>query len=174
MQDMAPAGKTTQDIETGKTEVATLAAGCFWGVEEAFRTTPGVRSTRVGYTGGETAEPDYRAVCTGTTGHAEAVEVEFEPSRVSFAQLLEIFWENHDPTTLNRQGPDMGTQYRSAVYYHNEAQQAEALASKERRQASGKHRRPIVTEISPASAFYPAEEYHQRYLLKRGMPGCHI
>jgi peptide-methionine (S)-S-oxide reductase len=174
MQDKAPTGKTTQDSHIGKTGIATFAAGCFWGVEETFRITPGVLSTRVGYCGGETPDPDYRAVCTGTTGHAEAVEVEFDPARISFPQLLEVFWENHDPTTLNRQGPDMGTQYRSAVYYHDEAQKAEAQASKERRQASGKHRRPIVTEISPASAFYRAEEYHQRYLSKRGMPGCRI
>lgn len=174
MQEKAPTGMTKLDSQSGKTGIATFAAGCFWGVEETFRTTPGVLSTSVGYTGGETADPDYRAVCTGTTGHAEAVEVEFDPSRVSFPQLLEVFWENHDPTTLNRQGPDMGTQYRSAVFYHDEAQKAEAQASKERRHASGKHRRPIVTEINPASAFYRAEEYHQRYLLKRGMPGCHI
>jgi peptide-methionine (S)-S-oxide reductase len=155
-------------------EVATFAAGCFWGVEETFRRTHGVLNTAVGYSGGSTPDPDYRAVCNGDTGHAEAVEVEFDPAQVGFGQLLEIFWENHDPTTLNRQGPDVGTQYRSAVYYHNEAQKAEAMASKERRQASGKHRRPIVTEITPASAFFRAEEYHQRYLAKRGMPGCHL
>lgn len=155
-------------------EVATFAAGCFWGVEETFRRTPGVLNTAVGYSGGSTPDPDYRAVCNGDTGHAEAVEVEFDPAQVSFAQLLDIFWENHDPTTLNRQGPDLGTQYRSAVYYHNDAQKAEAMASKERRQASGKHRKPIVTEITPASAFFRAEEYHQRYLAKRGMPGCHL
>ena len=155
-------------------EVATFAAGCFWGVEETFRRTPGVLSTTVGYSGGSTPDPDYHAVCNGDTGHAEAVEVEFDPAQVSYSRLLEIFWENHDPTTLNRQGPDVGTQYRSAVYYHGEAQKAEALASKERRQASGKHRRPIVTEITPASAFFRAEEYHQRYLAKRGMPGCHL
>lgn len=155
-------------------EVATFAAGCFWGVEETFRRTPGVLNTAVGYTGGSTPDPDYRAVCNGDTGHAEAVQVEFDPSQVSFAQLLEIFWENHDPTTLNRQGPDVGTQYRSAVYWHGDAQKAEAAASRERRQASGKHRRPIVTEIAPASPFFRAEEYHQRYLAKRGMPGCHL
>lgn len=155
-------------------EVATFAAGCFWGVEETFRRTPGVLNTAVGYSGGSTPDPDYRAVCNGDTGHAEAVEVEFDPARVSFAQLLDIFWENHDPTTLNRQGPDVGAQYRSAVFYRNEAQRAEAAASKERRQASGKYRKPIVTEITPASSFFRAEEYHQRYLAKRGMPGCHL
>ncbi len=155
-------------------EVATFAAGCFWGVEETFRRTPGVLNTAVGYTGGSTPDPDYRAVCNGDTGHAEAVEVEFDPAQVGYARLLEIFWENHDPTTLNRQGPDVGTQYRSAVYWHSDAQKAEAAASKERRQASGRHRRPIVTEIAPASPFFRAEEYHQRYLAKRGMPGCHL
>ena len=155
-------------------EVATFAAGCFWGVEETFRRTPGVLDTAVGYSGGSTPDPDYRAVCNGDTGHAEAVRVEFDPAQVSYSRLLEIFWENHDPTTLNRQGPDVGTQYRSAVYYHNEAQKAEAMSSRERRQASGKHRRPIVTEITPAAEFFRAEEYHQRYLAKRGMPGCHL
>lgn len=155
-------------------EVATFAAGCFWGVEETFRRTPGVLSTRVGYTGGNLPDPDYRAVCGGDTGHAEAVEVEFDPAMVAYGDLLEVFWENHDPTTLNRQGPDVGTQYRSAVFFHDERQLALARASKEKRQASGKHRRPIVTEIVPAPEFHPAEEYHQRYLAKRGMPGCHL
>jgi peptide-methionine (S)-S-oxide reductase len=174
MDKATPDAGTPGISKAANTEVATFAAGCFWGVEETFRRTPGVLATAVGYTGGAMADPDYRAVCTGATGHAEAVEVEFDPAKVSYADLLEIFWENHDPTTLNRQGPDVGTQYRSAVYFHNEAQKAEALASKERRQASGKHRRPIVTEVTPASAFFRAEEYHQRYLAKRGMPGCHL
>ncbi len=156
------------------TEKATFAAGCFWGVEETFRRLPGVLSTQVGYTAGTSANPDYRAVCNGDTGHAEAVEVEFDPAFVSYDTLLDVFWENHDPTTLNRQGPDVGAQYRSGIYYQEEAQRAAAQASKERRQASGKYRRPIVTEISPASVFYRAEEYHQRYLAKRGMPGCHL
>lgn len=170
----AGTGETVGGAGAGKQEVATFAAGCFWGVEETFRRTPGVLSTAVGYTGGATSDPDYRAVCTGDTGHAEAVEVRYDPSQVSYSGLLDIFWENHDPTTLNRQGPDAGTQYRSAVYFHDERQHAEAIASRERRQASGSYRRPIVTEITPASAFYRAEEYHQRYLAKRGLPGCHL
>jgi peptide-methionine (S)-S-oxide reductase len=180
VDNATPTGKTSQESKSpdsgkaGTSRIATFAAGCFWGVEETFRRTPGVMNTQVGYCGGATADPDYRAVCTGATGHAEAVEVEFDPAKVGFTQLAEIFWENHDPTTLNRQGPDVGTQYRSAIYYHGEDQKAEAQASKERRQASGKHRRPIVTEITPASAFYRAEEYHQRYLAKRGMDGCHL
>ncbi len=174
LNNTTPTGKTTDESKTGNTQLATFAAGCFWGVEETFRRTPGVVNTQVGYCGGATADPDYRAVCNGDTGHAEAVEVEFDPSRVSFDQLVEFFWGNHDPTTLNRQGPDVGTQYRSAIYYHGDAQKAAALASKERRRASGKHRRPIVTEITPASAFYRGEEYHQRYLAKRGLPGCHL
>lgn len=156
------------------TRKATFAAGCFWGVEETFRILPGVVNTQVGYIGGKTEHPDYRQVCSGATQHAEAVEVEFDPERISFDRLLDVFWENHDPTTLNRQGPDVGTQYRSAVFYHDDAQKREAEASKAARMASGRYRRPIVTEISPAPAFWPAEEYHQRYLLKRGMPNCHI
>lgn len=153
---------------------ATFAAGCFWGVEETFRRLSGVISTQVGYTAGNLPDPDYRAVCSGTTGHAEAVEVEYHPTEVSYERLLDVFWENHDPTTLNRQGPDVGTQYRSGIYYHDDTQKSQALTSKERRQASGNYRRPIVTEILPAPVFYPAEEYHQQYLAKRGMPGCHL
>ena len=156
------------------TQKATFAAGCFWGVEETFRTLPGVVQTQVGYTGGKPEHPDYRMVCTGTTDHAEAVEVEYDPDTISYARLLQVFWENHDPTTLNRQGPDVGTQYRSAVFYHDEAQKREAEASKAAQAASGRHRRPVVTQISPAAAFWRAEEYHQRYLLKRGLPNCHI
>ncbi len=157
-----------------KTETATFAAGCFWGVEETFRRMPGVVTTQVGYTSGTESNPDYRAVCTGRTGHAEAVQVEYDPSLVTYGQLLEVFWENHDPTTLNRQGPDVGTQYRSGIYTHDETQANEALASKEQKQSSGKYKKPVVTEIVPATVFYPAEEYHQQYLAKRGMPGCHI
>jgi peptide-methionine (S)-S-oxide reductase len=153
---------------------ATFAAGCFWGVEELFRNTPGVLSTQVGYTGGHTDNPTYKEVCTDRTGHAEAVEIEYDPQRVSYEQLLEIFWANHDPTTLNRQGPDIGTQYRSAIFYHNPEQQAAAIASKRALEQSGRFHRPIVTEILPAGPFYRAEEYHQQYLAKRGLSHCQL
>jgi peptide-methionine (S)-S-oxide reductase len=155
-------------------ETATFAAGCFWGVEATFRQTPGVLSTRVGYTGGKTASPTYEDVCTDRTGHAEAVEVTYDPAKVSYDDLLKIFWENHDPTTLNRQGPDVGTQYRSAIFYQNEAQHAAAIASRDALEAQHKFRRPIVTQIVPAEPFHPAEEYHQRYLEKRGLSSCHV
>lgn len=153
---------------------ATFAAGCFWGIEEAFRNLPGVKSTAVGYAGGRTESPRYEDVCTDTTGHAEVVEVEFDPALISYDQLLDTFWTIHDPTTLNRQGPDMGSQYRSAVFHHDDAQRQAAEASKALLTASGKFRRPIVTEITAASTFYPAEEYHQKYLAKRGRSGCHL
>jgi peptide-methionine (S)-S-oxide reductase len=153
---------------------ATFAAGCFWGVEAAFRQVPGVVATAVGYMGGTLANPTYQDVCTDRTGHAEVVEVEYDPARVSYEQLLDVFWDNHDPTTLNRQGPDVGKQYRSAIFYHTPEQQAAATASKERRQASGRYRRPIVTDITPAPTFYRAEEYHQQYLEKRGLSHCHL
>lgn len=153
---------------------ATFAAGCFWGVEAAFRQVPGVLATMVGYTGGSRANPTYEDVCTDTTGHAEAVEVTYDPSRVSYEQLLEVFWNSHDPTTLNRQGPDVGTQYRSAIFYHTPEQEAAARASKRRLEASGRFPRPIVTEIVPAAAFWRAEEYHQQYLEKRGLASCHL
>lgn len=156
------------------TQKAIFAAGCFWGVEESFVRIPGVLKTQVGYTGGKADHPDYRAVCTGTTEHAEAVEVEFDPDRVSFRSLVDAFWDLHDPTTLNRQGPDVGTQYRSAIFFQDEDQRREAEASKAALAASGKHKRPVVTEIKPASSFWRAEEYHQRYLAKRGLPGCHL
>ena len=152
--------------------IATFAAGCFWGVEAAFRQVDGVLSTRVGYTGGVTEKPTYEQVCTGSTGHAEAVEVEFDPKRVSYLQLLDVFWDNHDPTTLNRQGPDAGTQYRSAVFFHDDVQHAAAVKSRE--EAQTKHDRPIVTEITEATPFYAAEEYHQQYLEKRGLASCRI
>jgi peptide-methionine (S)-S-oxide reductase len=151
---------------------ATFAAGCFWGVEATFRQTAGVISTAVGYEGGSKPEPTYKEVCTGRTGHAEAVQVEFDPARVSYGQLLDIFWANHDPTTLNRQGPDTGTQYRSAVFFHDAEQERAARASKETWQA--KFSRPIVTEIAPATNFWIAEDYHQQYLEKRGLAHCHI
>jgi len=155
-------------------ETATFAAGCFWGVEATFRQLPGVLSTRVGYTGGKTASPTYEDVCTDRTGHAEAVEVTYDPTKVSYDDLLKIFWENHDPTTLNRQGPDVGTQYRSAIFYQNEAQHAAAIASRDALEAEHTFRRPIVTQIVPAVPFHPAEEYHQRYLEKRGLSSCHV
>ncbi|MFQ5801615.1 MAG: peptide-methionine (S)-S-oxide reductase MsrA [Candidatus Methylomirabilales bacterium] len=147
---------------------ATFGAGCFWGVEAAFRKVKGVKSTTVGYTGGTLKVPTYEDVCSGTTGHAEAVEVDYDPSRVSYEELLEVFWSIHDPTSLNRQGPDVGTQYRSAIFFHNVEQEAAAKASKEKLQRSGRYKKSIVTEITPASEFYPAEEYHQQYLEKRG------
>jgi peptide-methionine (S)-S-oxide reductase len=155
-------------------EKATFAAGCFWGVEAAFRQIEGVTATRVGYTGGNFKNPTYEDVCSGTTGHAEAVEVEYDPSKVTYEELLEVFWENHDPTTLNRQGPDVGTQYRSAVFFLTPEQEATAKASKEKLQRNGRYKRPIVTEINPALEFYPAEDYHQQYLEKRGLAHCRI
>jgi peptide-methionine (S)-S-oxide reductase len=151
---------------------ATFAAGCFWGVEAAFRQVQGVTATSVGYTGGSLERPSYEDVCTGRTGHAEAVEVEFDPARVSYEELLETFWQNHDPTTLNRQGPDVGSQYRSAIFFHGPEQEAAATTSRDRIQA--KSSKPVVTEITPASEFYQAEEYHQRYLEKRGLATCAI
>ena len=156
------------------TERATFAAGCFWGVEAAFRRTKGVKSTLVGYTGGTTPNPTYEQVCTDRTGHAEAVRVEFDPAEISYDQLLDLFWSIHDPTTLNRQGSDAGTQYRSAIFFHDAAQGAAARASKERLEKVGKFRRPIVTEIVPVGEFYPAEEYHQQYFEKRRIASCGI
>jgi peptide-methionine (S)-S-oxide reductase len=155
-------------------ETASFAAGCFWGVEETFRQTPGVVDTAVGYMGGSLANPTYEDVCTDRTGHAEAVQVNFDPAKVSYEQLLQIFWDNHDPTTLNRQGPDFGSQYRSAVFIHSPEQERLAREVKDRLQKSGRFRRPIVTEIAPASTFWRAEEYHQRYLEKRGVAHCHV
>jgi peptide-methionine (S)-S-oxide reductase len=153
---------------------ATFAAGCFWGVEVTFRQIPGVISTRVGYTGGKTENPTYKEVCTDGTGHAEAVEVDYDPARVKYADLLKVFWENHDPTQLNRQGPDWGSQYRSAIFYHSPEQSAEAQASKESLEKAHVYSKPIVTQIVPAVAFFPAEDYHQQYLEKRGLASCHI
>ncbi len=157
-----------------KTEKATFGAGCFWGVEAAFRQIKGVVSTSVGYSGGDYKNPSYRDVCTGRTGHAEVVEVVYDPSKVSYDDLLKVFWENHDPTTPNRQGPDVGTQYRSAIFFNSPEQEQTALASKAKLESSGRFRRPIVTEITPASEFYTAEDYHQQYLEKRGLSTCHI
>jgi peptide-methionine (S)-S-oxide reductase len=155
-------------------EKATFGAGCFWGVEAAFRQVNGVQATAVGYAGGNFENPTYEDVCSGHTGHAEVVEVQFDPSLVTYDELLKVFWENHDPTTLNRQGPDVGAQYRSAIFYHTPEQETAARASKAALDESGKFRRPIVTEITPARTFYRAEEYHQQYFEKRGISHCHI
>lgn len=155
-------------------EKATFGAGCFWGVEAAFRCLQGVVSTAVGYSGGTLENPTYQDVCSDRTGHAEVVEVVYDPSVVSYDALLEVFWGNHDPTTLNRQGPDVGTQYRSVIFYHNEAQKAAAEISMQNLRNSGQYKKAIVTEIKPATKFYRAEEYHQRYLEKRGHAGCNI
>jgi peptide-methionine (S)-S-oxide reductase len=154
------------------TEKATFGAGCFWGVEVAFRNVPGVTDTAVGYMGGTVANPTYEQVCTDRTGHAEVVQVEYDPDEVSYEQLLDTFWEEHDPTQLNRQGPDFGSQYRSVVFFHSPEQQEQALASKARIQAQNGE--PVVTEIVPASDFWRAEEYHQQYLVKRGVAICRI
>jgi len=159
---------------TGRMEKATFGAGCFWGVEAAFRQVKGVTSTAVGYMGGTLKDPTYQDVCTDETGHAEVVQVEFDPSQVSYDDLLQVFWANHDPTTMNRQGPDVGTQYRSAIFYHTPEQKTAAEASKGALASSGKFRRPIVTEIVPATDFWRAEEYHQQYLEKRGLAHCRI
>ena len=154
------------------TEKATFAAGCFWHVEAAFRQVKGVKSTAAGYIGGNMENPAYEDVCTNETGHAEAVQVEFDPEIVSYEELLKVFWQNHDPTTPNRQGPDVGTQYRSAIFYHNEKQKQAAIKSKEEQQK--KYKAKIVTEITKAAKFYKAEEYHQQYLEKRGLSACGI
>jgi peptide-methionine (S)-S-oxide reductase len=155
-------------------EIATFGAGCFWGVEAAFRRVPGVLDAVSGYSGGHTENPSYKDVCSDRTGHAEVVQVTFDPSKVTYEQLLDIFWKIHDPTQVNRQGPDFGTQYRTAIFYHSPEQEATARKSKQALEASGKLRRPIATEITPASPFWRAEEYHQRYLERRGAESCHI
>ncbi len=159
-------------METQTTQIATFAAGCFWGVEAAFRQVPGVLDAVSGYTGGQLENPTYKQVCSDKTGHAEAVEVTFDPSRVSYEKLLDIFWQIHDPTTRNRQGPDVGSQYRSAIFVHTPEQRAAANASLQREQQN--QSRPIVTEIVDAATFYPAEDYHQRYFEKNGHAACHI
>jgi peptide-methionine (S)-S-oxide reductase len=148
---------------------ATFGAGCFWGVEAELREVDGVLDTRVGYAGGETPRPSYEQVCSGATGHAEVVEVAYDPERVGYEELLEVFWRVHDPTQVNRQGPDVGTQYRSVIFVHDDEQKAAALESKEEIERSGRFADPIVTEIAPFEAFYPAEEYHQRYYEKHGI-----
>lgn len=155
-------------------KIATFAAGCFWGVEETFLNTPGVISTEVGYAGGSVSDVTYDMVCTGTTGHAEAVSVTFDPSKVTYEELLKIFFENHNPTTLNRQGPDIGDQYRSAIFTHDDEQKKAAEKYKEQLEKSGAFKRPIVTQIVPFTNFYRAEDYHQQYLRKRGLGSCHV
>lgn len=155
-------------------EKATFAAGCFWGVEDAFAQLKGVKSTAVGYTGGAKPNPTYKEVCTGTTGHAEAVEIEFDPNEVSYRELLAFFFQSHDPTTLNRQGPDFGTQYRSAIFFHDAEQERAARESKAALDKAGIFKRPIVTQVEAALPFYKAEEYHQKYFQKNGMKSCHI
>ena len=154
---------------------ATFAAGCFWGVESVFDQINGVSATRVGYTGGHTDDPTYRDVCSHGTGHAEAVEVEYDPDRVSYERLLDVFWNNHDPTQLNRQGPDVGDQYRSAIFVHDQDQQRAAERSIERLTSSERFRKPIVTQVVPAGMFWEAEDYHQKYFAKRGIAAtCHL
>jgi peptide-methionine (S)-S-oxide reductase len=155
-------------------EIATFGAGCFWGVEAAFRRVPGVLDAVSGYSGGHTENPSYKDVCTDRTGHAEVVQVTFDPSKVSYEQLLDVFWKIHNPTQVNRQGPDFGTQYRTAIFYHSPEQEAAARKSKQALEASARFRQPVATEITPAGPFWRAEEYHQRYLEKRGAESCHI
>mgnify|MGYP003618064604 CR=1 FL=1 len=162
------------ESKSGRVEKATFGAGCFWGVEAVFRKLPGVVATRVGYTGGSTQAPTYEDVCYRNTGHAEAVQVEFDPERISYAQLVDVFFANHNPTTLNRQGPDVGSQYRSVVFYHDDAQRIAAEAAKRALGESNRWGRPIVTQIVPAAEFHRAEEYHQQYLEKRGLSNCHL
>lgn len=153
---------------------ATFGAGCFWGVEETFRQIPGVTKTTVGYTGGDTLSPTYEDVCSNESGHAEVVQIEYDPAVVGYDALLDVFWSNHNPTTLNRQGPDIGTQYRSVIFFHDENQKAAAERSRAVLDSSGKWNKPIITEIVPAVTFYPAEDYHQQYLAKRGLGACHV
>jgi len=153
-------------------EKATFAGGCFWGVEHLFNEIPGVIEAVSGYEGGHVDNVTYEQVCSGRTGHAEAVEVTYDPSKVTYAELLNAFWNMHDPTTLNRQGPDWGHQYRSVVFFHDEEQRAAAEQSKAELEASGRYKHPVVTVIEPAQTFYPAEDYHQQYLEKRGRSSC--
>jgi peptide-methionine (S)-S-oxide reductase len=167
-----PSEVTKPTAEGARRETATFGAGCFWGVEATFRLVDGVVSTAVGYSGGTSPNPTYREVCTDQTGHAEVVQVVYDPATVSYDQLLEVFWSCHDPTTLNRQGPDVGRQYRSAIFFHGPQQESAARASKAGLERSGRFGRPVVTEIKPASEFYRAEEYHQQYLEKRGRASC--
>jgi peptide-methionine (S)-S-oxide reductase len=170
-----PATQASTQESNMKTETATFAMGCFWGSEATFKKVPGVVSARVGYAGGRVANPTYEEVCTETTGHAESVEVVFDPSKVTYQQLLNVFFENHDPTTVDQQGPDFGAQYRSVIFYHSPEQKKLAEAEKAKRDASGDYVGPIVTQIVPAGTFYSAEEYHQDYFAKMGVNyTCHL
>jgi peptide-methionine (S)-S-oxide reductase len=171
---MSTTADTSATTNVPTTQIATFGAGCFWGVEETFAQVPGVIETAVGYEGGTLENPTYKDVCTDRTGHAEVVQVTYDPARVSYDTLLDVFWNNHNPTQLNRQGPDYGTQYRSVIFYHSPEQRTTAEASLAQLVASGKWSRKIVTQIVPAQPFYRAEEYHQRYLAKRGLSSCHI
>ena len=173
MSDAQKSINSPKAAQAASYQKATFAAGCFWGVEAAFSQVGAVISITVGYTGGTTENPTYSQVCSGATGHAEAVEVIYDPSKISYEQLLEVFWNIHDPTTYNRQGPDVGAQYRSAIFYHTPEQLAEAKNSIEKLERSGRFEGSIVTEIKPAAKFYPAEEYHQQYLKKHGQISCH-
>ncbi len=164
----------TNDNMNNNMQLATFAAGCFWGIEEAFRKIKGVKSTMVGYTGGRLENPTYEDVCTDKTGHAEAIQIQFDPSEVSYEKLLDVFWSIHDPTTMNRQGPDMGSQYRSMISFHTPEQEEIAKKSKEALERSGRFKNKIVTEILPALTFYKAEEYHQQYYMKRGGGSCYV
>jgi peptide-methionine (S)-S-oxide reductase len=168
------AGNRTGRKEFAEMEKATFGGGCFWGVEATFRNVSGVVGTSVGYLGGTLDNPTYEDVCRGDTGHAEVVEVGFDPAKVSYESLLDVFWDMHDPTQLNRQGPDVGHQYRSAIFFHTPEQEARALASRAALEESGRHQDPIVTEITPASTFHRAEDYHQQYLETRGLASCTI
>jgi peptide-methionine (S)-S-oxide reductase len=157
-----------------ETEKAMFGAGCFWGVEEIFRNLPGVKETAVGYAGGSTENPRYEDVCSDSTGHAEVVQIEFDPDQIAYPDLLKVFWANHDPTTLNRQGPDVGRQYRSVIFYYSPQQEEQAEASRNALEQSRRFKRPIVTQIEPAPAFFRGEEYHQQYLAKRGRTHCAV
>jgi peptide-methionine (S)-S-oxide reductase len=165
---------TNKTKNAQKIELATFGAGCFWHVEDAFRNVKGVIDAFSGYSGGNMKNPTYEDVCSGKTGHAEVVQVEYDPQEVSYEELLDVFWNNHNPTQVNRQGPDVGYQYRSVIFYHNEKQKETAMKSKEKLDKSGKWKSPIATSIEPVSTFYKAEEYHQKYLEKHGMSSCHI
>jgi peptide-methionine (S)-S-oxide reductase len=170
----SPQTSAAKEKGSTKMEKATFGGGCFWGVEATFRQLKGVTATAVGFEGGTLAHPTYHDVCTDRTGHAEVVQVEYDPSQISYEQLLDVFWKSHDPTTRNRQGPDVGTQYRSVIFYHTPQQKQAATALKEQLSKSHKFRRPIVTQIVPAGTFWRAEDYHQQYLEKRGLSTCHI